>query len=150
MRRLTATLFSALLAAAPSAGVLAKDRRPPVSAAGTPLPGWWRYDTSFLFSDSTEMKCIAAADVDKVLKGPANRHYDCTYPVREVADGRARFEGSCVNRKNGQTADVALRGSYSPTRFEFHGTVKANMGMLSLPLNASISAERVGATCPAT
>lgn len=95
------------------------------------------------------MRCITPADVDKVLQGPSNRHYDCTYPVREVADGKARFEGQCVNRKKGDKAQVALRGDYGPTRFTFKGVVRPDLGGISLPLNASISATRVSATCPA-
>ena len=144
MKRRLAALVSAALAGLAAAGATAGAR-----TADAPLPGYWRYDTSFLFSSKTEMRCITPADVDKVLQGPSNRHYDCTYPVREVADGKARFEGQCVNRKKGDKADVALRGVYGPTSFTFKGVVRPDLGGLSLPLNASIAATRVSARCPA-
>lgn len=140
-----ALLLAGLALALPAAG---RTRHDASGGQGAPLPGWWRYDTSFLFSSDSDERCLQAADIDKVLQGPSNRHYDCTYPVREVGGGHARFEGVCVNHKHGDRAQVSLSGTYGPERFDLHGVVRPQLGGLSLPLNASISARRLGATCP--
>ena len=146
MPRPLSLIAPAALACAAAVAAHAAARTP---ERGAPLPGLWRYDTSFLFSSDSDTRCIGPADIDKILQGPSNKHYDCTYPVREVAGGRARFEGVCVNRKHGQKAQVSLQGAYGPDSFEFHGVVKPDLGGLSLPLDASISAKRVSTTCPA-
>lgn len=116
---------------------------------GAPLPGLWRYETAFLFSSDSKEKCIGPEEISKMLEGPSNRHYDCVYPVRQVGGGKARFEGTCTNKKHGQTAKVSLSGAYSPERFDLKGVVHADLGGLSLPVNASVSATRLSPTCPA-
>ena len=144
MRIRHALTLAALLVAGGS--LAAADARP---VAGAPLPGLWRYDTAFLFSSDTKEKCIGPEEIGRVLDGPSNHHYVCEYPVREVGGGRARFEGTCTNKKHGQTAKVSLAGTYGPERFDLKGVVQADLGGLSLPVNASVSATRISPTCPA-
>src|SRR6516165_3918018 len=77
----TATLL--LATAAPAAGA---ELDP-----AAPLPGYWELANTWVFVfhfRSVQRKCFSGADISGVLRGPSNGHYTCSYPVREVGDGR--------------------------------------------------------------
>jgi len=113
-------------------------------------PGYWESTTRLLSpirQTTVEERCITAADVDRFMAGPSNRHDDCTYPTRIVASGVIRLKGVCVS-KRGQK--VSIRGSdlYTAGRF----TLTADVATVFLGLNivgrASTDAHRIGDTCP--
>ncbi|WP_449495926.1 DUF3617 domain-containing protein [Brevundimonas sp.] len=138
-------LFLAAPAAAPMAGPSYQ------AAATTPpvLPGYWEYTTSALGKRETETKCVRPSEINRFFGGLSTRHYQCTYPVREVGNGNARFEGNCVSR-SGRQARIRLNGTYQPEQFSFRGgaAVKA-AGIWSPFIPATITARRLAAQCPA-
>lgn len=138
-------LFLAAPAAAPMAGPSYH------AAAATPpvLPGYWEYTTSALGQRDTETKCVRPSEINRFFGGLSTRHYQCTYPVRQVGNGNARFEGNCVSR-SGRQARVRLNGTYQAEQFSFRGgaSVKA-AGIWSPFIPATITARRIAAQCPA-
>ncbi len=119
--------------------------------AGAPLPGYWEMANTWVFVfhfKPVERKCFTAADVSGVLQGPSNAHYACTYPTREVGDGRLVLKGTCVE-KHGQVAQIAAQGAYEPT--EFHLTADLRTKIAGVPLRGKgiTDAHRIGDICPA-
>lgn len=127
----------ALLLAAPSA---------PVAAPGQPLPGYWEYTTRVLGVADTEQKCVRPSEINRFFGGLSTRRWQCTYPVREVGGGNARFEGTCQDRK-GRRVAVRLNGPYETDSFRFNGGAQIARGTPFIP--ASITARRISAQCPA-
>ena len=119
------------------------------AAANPILPGLWEYTSTGLGSGSVEQHCLTQKDIAKVFAGFSNRHYECTYPVREVGGGRWKFEGTCSNRKHpSQKAGIELAGAYAAEAFDLKGHVSPEvLPGLSLPVSATLTAKRVGATC---
>lgn len=123
----------------------------PVAAAPsrTVLPGLWEYTSSTAVSAAkTDRRCVRPDQIEAFVSGPSNSHYRCTYPVKELGGGRARFEGVCVS-KHGARYPVRWDGTYTSESFDLHGTVRPNLGGLEIPVSATISARRVAADCPA-
>ncbi len=133
-----------LMLAAPAASLNAQSAQ-----ADTVLPGYWRYTTSALGVKDTETKCVRASEISRFFGGLSTRRYSCTYPVRQVGNGNARFEGSCVS-KSGRQVRVRLNGTYQPEEFSFRGGASIRAaGIWSPFIPASITAERLAAQCPA-
>ncbi|MFA4892999.1 DUF3617 domain-containing protein [Brevundimonas sp.] len=131
-----------LLATAPMAGPAA-----PVQSASEPvLPGYWEYTTRALGQGDTETKCVRPSEINRFFGGLSTRHWRCTYPVREVGNGNAHFEGVCQDRK-GRRVNVRLNGSYQQESFSFRGGAQLVRGTPYIP--ASITARRLAAQCPA-
>ena len=83
---------------------------------GAPLPGYWELQNTWVFVlrfRTAERKCFTAADVGNVLQGPSNAHYACTYPMRQVGEGRLTLNGSCVET-HGQIAKIEAERTYGP------------------------------------
>ncbi len=138
-----------LIAAAAALCALA-GATPAIAASHAVLPGWWEYTTSSQFSaDKVEHRCVRPDEIDKFVAGPSNRHYTCTYPTSQLANGRAKFIGVCVS-KHGTRYPVRWAGTYDPEHFQLQGTASPNLIGLSIPVSASISARRIAATCPAS
>lgn len=117
--------------------------------ATTVLPGYWEYTTSALGQRDTEQKCVRPSEINRFFGGLSTRRYTCTYPVREVGNGNARFEGSCVS-KSGRQVRVRLNGTYQPEQFSFRGGASVRAaGIWSPYIPATISAKRLAAQCPA-
>ena len=93
----------------------------PLAAAPSAIqPGYWESTNKLLspiHQTKVEKRCITAADVDKFMAGPSNRHYACTYPTRVIAGGVIRLKGLCVS-KSGQKVAVRGAGTYTPTSGE--------------------------------
>jgi len=144
------TRFLALAAVGGAVLALGASDRP--FAAGAPavqdtvLPGYWEYTTSAVGVRDTERKCVRPSEINRFFGGLSTRRWNCTYPVREVGGGNARFEGTCRDRK-GRTVRVRLSGTYRTESFRFTGGAQLARGTPYLP--ASITANRVSATCPA-
>ena len=129
-------------------------------ASGTPLPGYWEYTTSALGIRDTETKCVRPSEITRFFSGLSTRRWSCSYPVREVGNGQARFpeydgpsaprqarfEGICRDHKD-RTVRVRLNGPYAPESFRFNGGAQLARGTPYIP--ASITARRISATCPA-
>src|SRR5690606_13287655 len=86
------------------------------------------------------------SEINRVFGGLSTRKWQCTYPTRQVGDGRARFEGSCQDRK-GRRINVRLNGTYEEQAFRFNGGAQLARGTPYIP--ASITARRLAAQCPA-
>lgn len=128
---------AAVLAAPGVAGSQANDRA---------QPGYWTYTTSVLGVRDTETKCVRPSEINRFFGGLSTRKWQCVYPVREVANGHARFEGICTDRK-GRRVNVRLNGPYTTDTFTFRGGAQLSRGTPYIP--ASITARRLSAQCPA-
>ena len=138
-------LAGAILLASPTRDLHAQTPNPPAPSQPV-LPGYWQYTTSAVGDRNTETKCVRPQDISRFFGGISTRRYACTYPVREVGGGNARFEGTCQDRK-GRRFNVRLRGTYQPESFQFNGGAQLLRGTPYIP--ASITARRVSAQCPA-
>lgn len=118
----------------------------PQTDPDTVLPGYWEYTTSALGVRDTETKCVRPSEINRFFGGLSTRRWQCTYPVRQVGNGNARFEGTCQDRK-GRRVNVRLRGPYQPESFRFTGGAQLVRGTPFIP--ASITARRIAAVCPA-
>ncbi len=116
------------------------------SSADTVLPGYWEYTTSAVGIRDTETKCVRPSEINRFFGGLSTRRWRCTYPVRQVGAGNARFEGTCEDRK-GRRVNVRLNGTYQQESFTFRGGAQLARGTPYLP--ASITARRISAQCPA-
>jgi hypothetical protein len=117
-------------------------------ATSTIEPGFWSYQASTLITGAKSGdQCVRPDKIDEFLSGPHNRHYRCTYPTREVADGAATFIGECVS-KGGSRYRIALKGHYGPTAFDLSGHVSGDIVGLQISLPIEIKARRVSADCP--
>lgn len=117
------------------------------AAAGQPvLPGYWEYTTNAMGSRDTETKCVRPSEINRFFGGLSTNRWKCTYSTREVADGRARFQGACQDKK-GRRINVRLNGTYQPESFQFNGGAQLLRGTPYIP--ASITARRLAAQCPA-
>lgn len=128
-----------LLLAAPTAA-----RSP--QTGDQPLPGYWEYSTRVLGVGETERKCIRPSEISRFFGGLSTRKWRCTYPVRQVGNGQARFEGTCTDHKD-RRVQVRLNGPYTSESFNFRGGAQVARGTPFIP--ASINARRIAAQCPA-
>lgn len=155
-RRVLATaaplIAGALLLAAPAAAPMAaaQPTPAPVQTASQPvLPGYWEYTTSAIGDRDTVRKCVRPSEINRFFGGLSTRHYQCTYPVREVGSGNAHFEGNCVSR-SGRRVRVRLTGTYVDESFQFRGGASIRAAGLWTPyIPATITAHRISAQCPA-
>jgi hypothetical protein len=132
----------AVMLGAPAAAPQAQTAAP----AQPVQPGYWEYTTSALGSRDTEQKCVRPSEINRFFGGLSTNRWKCTYPTRQVADGRARFEGSCQDKK-GRRVNVRLNGTYQTESFTFNGGAQLVRGTPYIP--ASITARRLSAQCPA-
>jgi hypothetical protein len=131
----------AVMLGAPAAAPQAQTAAP----AQPVLPGYWEYTTSAVGSRDTETKCVRPSEINRFFGGLSTNRWKCTYSTREVADGQARFQGTCQDRK-GRRVNVRLNGTYQPESFRFNGGAQLVRGTPYIP--ASITARRVAAQCP--
>ncbi|RZI98285.1 MAG: DUF3617 family protein [Brevundimonas sp.] len=142
------TRFAAVAAPVVAGAVLLGSPAPAPAQSPPPvLPGYWEYTTSAVGVRDTEQKCVRPSEINRFFGGLSTRKWQCTYPVREVGNGRARFEGTCQDRK-GRRVNVRLNGTYQQESFRFTGGAQLARGTPYLP--ASITARRLAAQCPAT
>ena len=136
-------IAAALLLAAPATPNAAMAQQ---SSADTVLPGYWEYTTSAVGVRDTEQKCVRPSEINRFFGGLSTRRWRCTYPVRQVGGGNARFEGTCTDHK-ARRVNVRLNGTYTTESFSFRGGAQLARGTPYLP--ASITARRLAAACPA-
>ncbi|MGH7028423.1 DUF3617 domain-containing protein [Brevundimonas sp.] len=130
----------AVMLAAPAAAPQAQTSEQPV------LPGYWEYTTSAVGQRDTEQKCVRPSEINRFFGGLSTNRWKCTYPTRVVGGGRARFEGTCQDKK-GRRVNVRLNGTYQTESFRFNGGAQLIRGTPYIP--ASITARRLSAQCPA-
>lgn len=136
-------IIGALFLAAPATPQAAMAAQ---TSGDTVLPGYWEYTTSAVGSRDTQQKCVRPSEINRFFGGLSTRRWRCTYPVRQVGNGNARFEGVCTDHKN-RRVNVRLNGTYTQESFTFRGGAQLARGTPYLP--ASITARRLAATCPA-
>ena len=148
----TRTLMTAAAVATPlalGAGLALASASP--QAAGQPQPGYWEYSTRVLGSTDTETKCVRASEIRRFFGGLSTRRWQCTYPVNQVGNGQARFEGTCAEQRRGEATgrriNVRLSGPYATESFTFRGGAQLARGTPYIP--ATITARRISAQCPA-
>lgn len=110
-------------------------------------PGYWEYKYRVLgIPVDTEHKCVKASEIDKVFfAGPCNRHHTCVYPVREIGDGKARYQGTWTD-KRGRVAKIKASGTYTQTTFKLKASGTTTTG---IPMAATMDAHWVADACPA-
>ena len=158
-------MLSPTLFAHPAGGRIARVALPALAALSLPiataraqdapiLPGYWESQESYsvLFSGGGhDRKCLTKPLIERFIKAPSLKRYDCTYATRSLQGGRAQFDGgACYSHKGRKVlSGVALRGTFAPESFHlearFSLMVSAGVG---LPGNASIDAHRISAECP--
>lgn len=144
--RVLPLLAGAALLAFPSSGPQAQ------AVSGTPQPGYWEYTTRAVGQTDTETRCVRPSEIDRFFSGLSTRRYDCNYPTKVVANGQARFEGTCVSRgRSGRRLRVRLAGPYAADSFQFDGAVSMRIGggIWTPYIPGSVRARRISATCPA-
>jgi hypothetical protein len=117
------------------------------SDVGAPLPGYWELQNTWVFVlrfRTVERKCFTAADVGNVLQGPSNAHYACTYPLRQVGEGRLTLRGSCVETHGQVTAE----GTYGPTAFQLKAELRTRIAGIPLKGTGATVARRLSDSCP--
>jgi hypothetical protein len=109
-------------------------------------PGYWSYSTKVsIFGGGSETKCLKAAEIEKFLFNPCNHHHVCTYPVRQVGNGRLHLEGEWVEKKKGGRIPVTADGTYTPTTLKMTAHVKVLGG---LSVSGQIDGKWLSDTCP--
>lgn len=110
-------------------------------------PGYWRYETKVsIFGGSSETKCLKREEIERFLFNPCNRHHICTYPVKQVGNGKLHLEGQWVKKKNGgKPIPVAADGTYTPTTLNMTARVK----VLGMNVTGQIHGTWISDSCPA-
>ncbi len=149
--RRAAMLGAPLLAGAALVAISAGQPQAQNRSTDTVLPGYWEYTTRALGQNETERRCVRPSEINRFFGGLSTRRYNCTYPTRQVGNGQALFEGTCVSTGRSQRQlRVRLEGPYTPESFNFRGSVSTRVGGVWTPrVPGSINARRLSATCPA-
>lgn len=131
-----------------AAPVSAQDPAPAPAAGADPtevvLPGRWEYKYRILgIPAATEHWCLKPQEIQRAFDGPCNRHHTCTYPVKEVADGKLKLQGRWVD-KRGRAAPVSGSGDYGPNTINLNFRGRTIHG---LPFAGSMRARRISNTC---
>ncbi|MGZ6014969.1 MAG: DUF3617 domain-containing protein [Phenylobacterium sp.] len=122
----------------------------PAAAQRAISPGYWETTskvTSPFPTQKTEKRCIKPADVAKFMEGKINHIYTCTYPTKQVGDGRIRLVGSCAT-KDGAPVPIQGEGVFTSDTMHIDARVSLQVGGLSVPVHASTDAHKLGETCP--
>ena len=137
---LAATLLALVLAAAPASADI----------VGRPRPGYWELTNVFsvvITQKKVERRCLVASEINKFMTSPSNRHYACTYPSRNVGEGKILLKGNCTT-KEGQVADVTASGGYTPETFRLKLSLSTKIAGIPLAGTATTTARRLGDVCP--
>jgi len=112
----------------------------------TVRPGQWEYTYKVAgIRVGSEKKCIKPGEIDKVFfAGPCNHHHKCVYPVRQVGDGKAKYDGTWTD-KRGRVAHIKADGTYTDTTLNLKARGTTTTGV---PMAVTMNAKWLGA-CPA-
>ena len=114
-------------------------------------PGYWETTskvTSPFPTQKTERRCLKPADVAKFMEGKINHIYTCTYPTKEVGDGKMRLQGTCAT-KDGPPVPISGTGTFTSETMHLEAKVSPQIGGLTVPVRAVTDAKRLSDTCPA-
>ena len=114
-------------------------------------PGYWETtnkSTSPLPTSKTERRCIKPQDVAKFMEGKINHIYTCTYPTKEIGDGKIRLVGTCATR-DGPAIPISGQGTFTSDTLHIDAKASVQFGGLNVPVHASTDGKRLGDTCPA-
>ena len=139
MTRLIPFLAAAVLAGPASA-----------TAHTTIEPGYWETTSQIISpfpTSKTEKRCIRPEDVEKVIAGSPNHNYTCTYPTKQIGDGKIRLAGSCKT-KHDPPVPITTQGAYTRDSLRLDATVRAKIAGLSVPVHARTTGKRIADTCP--
>jgi hypothetical protein len=116
------------------------------SEAGKVRPGYWRYSTKVsIFGGSTENKCLRKDEIERFLFNPCNHHHVCTYPVKQIGNGRLHLEGQWVEKKKGTKIPVTADGNYAEKSLAMTAHIKIFGG---IPVSGQIQGTWLSDTCP--
>jgi hypothetical protein len=132
--RIVAALFLAALAGA-------------ARAQDSILPGYWETTDHSPAGTKVERRCILPRDIAKVMRGPSNHIYACTYPQESIGAGKISFRGECVDKK-GHRYPLSGQGVYTHTTLQMSADVTIRLLGLPFSLSASTDAHRIGDVCP--
>lgn len=117
--------------------------------AETPiLPGYWKWSAKVLLGLAQVdggRRCIKREEIAEFIAFPGNRHYRCTYPTKQIGDGKLTMQGACVDKK-GRRAPIRATGTYTPENFKLNVRLTTTNG---IPLSGVMNAQRLSAQCPA-
>ena len=116
-------------------------------------PGYWETTsevTSPIHQSSTEKRCVTREQVRKFMSCYINHHYDCVCDNNEVAGGHLAFKGVCTDRKNGSKVQIVGSGTYTDTTLAMSADARFHLIGLPVTGKASITAHRLGDSCPAS
>ncbi len=116
---------------------------------GYPQPGYWQVTNVLAVIRKVELRCLVASEINKFMTGPSNRHYACTYPIRDVGNGRINLKGSCTT-KAGQVANISAAGTYSLASFRLKGTLSTRIAGIPISGEVMTDARRLAGICPPT
>jgi hypothetical protein len=134
-----------------AAGALASAAAGAARAQSAISPGYWETTsrvTSPFPTQKTERRCIRPQDVVKFMEGRINHIYTCTYPTKEIGDGRIRLQGSCATR-DGPPVPISGSGSFTSGAMHIEARISPKIGGLTVPIHAETDARRLGDACPA-
>ena len=137
-RRSEGPIAMALIVAALAGGARAQD---------SILPGYWETTDRSPVGTKVERRCILPKDIAKVMRGPSNHIYACTYPRESIGEGKISFRGECVDKK-GRRYPLWGHGVYTHTTLQMSADVTIRLLGLPLTLSASTDAHRIGDACP--
>jgi hypothetical protein len=106
-------------------------------------PGQWEYTYKVAgIKVGSEKKCIKPNEIDKVFfAGPCNHHHRCEYPVREVGNGKAKYDGTWTD-KRGRVAKIKADGTYTDTTLNLKAKGTTTTG---IPMAVTMNAKWIGA-----
>jgi hypothetical protein len=111
------------------------------------LPGYWETTDRSPVGTKIERRCILPRDIVKVMRGPSNHIYACTYPQESIGGGRISFKGECVDKK-GHSYPLWGHGVYTHTTLQLSADVTIRLLGLPITVGASTEARRLGDLCP--
>src|SRR4051812_35242712 len=122
----------------------------PVGAQqNTISPGYWETTNQVVSPFPTkkvEKRCIKPADVAKFMQGPSNHIYKCTYPTREIANGRIKLAGTCASKD--RSFPITGEGVFTDDTMRVDAQVQMKLAGLNVSGHARTTAKRIG-ECPA-
>ena len=113
-------------------------------------PGYWNFRATVLYGLKSEgRQCLQADQISDFVSAPHNKHYRCRLPLSDFRAGALEAEGECAD-KHGHRYTVKLHGNYTRTSFQLNGTIHGLFFEIPLTAPISLTAERLGDTCPAS
>jgi hypothetical protein len=124
----------------------------PAAAQSAISPGYWETTskvTAPLPTRKTERRCIRPQDVTKFMEGKINHIYTCTYPTKQVGDGKIRLVGTCATR-DGPAIPITGEGTFTADTLHLDAHITPQIGGLNIAVKASTDAKRLAEACPVT